>query len=255
MSQVPEVTLPQLLFPPYLQTNLNHYDLKQKWLEEIEKAERISGIKQIPVRTVSFVNNFIEFIEVCPEVVKNKGMSYFPLQMIHRKIMFETPILLCLFGLWTYRNEYHTENKHCVHFAIDDSNGDIKELHNLIDGLDMIAYQIAERTGKLPDYKHHSCLRSNYKDKSKNPTIRVKIEEESLESSVYWADQDSYMTTKDIIQLEQKMVHGKYYKAILEIMPIWFSAGKFGVTLKLLAIKEAILKSPFKTSFEKPPLC
>lgn len=243
MSQLPITNNPNP--QGNIQVQLTQHDLKKNWLLEIEKSEKITGVKHIPVRQVSFVNNFLEFIEVCPEIVKNKGMFYFPVQMLHRKIIFETPILLCLFGLWTYRNEYHTENKHCVHFSIDDSNDDVKELHNLLDGLDMIAFQVANRENKLGTFKHHSSLRVNYKDTSKAPTLRVKIEEEQLESSVYWEDQDKYMTTKDIIQLEQKMIHGKYYKAILEIMPIWFSAGRFGVSFKLLAIKEAVLKSPF----------
>jgi hypothetical protein len=231
-----------------LNIHVNAYDsLKDKFLQETEKEEKITGVKKIPVRTIQFLNSYFQFVNVYPRVLISEEMFYYPILLQNRKIIFETPILLCLFGLWPYKTEYDKNDKYCIHFSIDDSNQEIKDLHNFLDAMDMLSYQIAQKENLLGKYKYHSSVRPNYKDPSKKPSMRVKVTAQEMETNIYLEDKENFiMTTKDITDLKQIVMHGKYYKALIEMNPIWFSAKRYGVSYKLLALKIVDLPSPFK---------
>lgn len=96
----------------YLNINVTEYkSIEEKFLKEIEYIESITGIKKIPIHTVKFLLAYLQFIKINQQVNKAERMLYFPVTLQNRKIILETPVLLCLFGLYKYKVEYSENPK------------------------------------------------------------------------------------------------------------------------------------------------
>lgn len=233
-----------------LNVNLNcDFQMSKPLLPDVEEEEKISGVYKIPIRTLSFLNTYFQYIKYGKEVstsIEGKEMCYYSVRLQGRKILFKTDRIKCLFGVWPYQHTYHKEKQYCIHLSIDDSNDEIKQFHIFLDSMDMLCLQVASKEKKIGKYKYHSTVRPNYKDNSLTPCIQVKINQTKEESNVYLPDNENYMKAANISELSKKMIHGKYYDMILEVRNIWFSANRFGISYSLVAVKDSVLPNAFK---------
>lgn len=173
-----------------------------------------------------------------PVMHQSKTAYSYKLYYQGKKILIQTPIIKCMFGLQKYCYPNSTADKYSIHlgFGCSKDNEDIEEIKQFKNFL-TLADDYVKTKINLPVENFHSALRYNYSDPNKAPVLRVKIpsKETHLLFEIY--DKEEELFEPIYKEACEKIKHGTEVRCILELNTVWKANDKWGLSYKLLQVE------------------
>lgn len=135
------------------------------------------------------------------------------------KLFIETPWAVAPFGVQDF--EYLGQSsKHSLNIQVKDL-----VMLDFLKTMDQYLLQFSEGRELFP------TLRPDYKDPTRSPTLRMKIQTHGRLKVDCFVGQ--VRVNWDIEQLKRQIYPGREIQCVIQLMPIWYNSEKFGISFKL----------------------
>lgn len=154
------------------------------------------------------------------------------------RVRIQSPKMTCMFGLssYTHPNENgnnSNEQHYSIHIGLGGTEPEQKEFRQILEAID----EFGKSTLTGPPDRYCSAIRYNHLDTKLPPVLRVKIPQWGpiLDINLYAGSQAIKQPRPT--DLSHVLKHGSLIRCIIEISGLWYAAGKFGVSYKLVQIE------------------
>lgn len=158
--------------------------------------------------------------------------SFVPVTFRGRRCHIQTPVIRVMFGLSSHTIPNDKVPKYSLFLSLKPTDPECKEFGDLLECMDKFA---AEYRLSAKD-KYWSSIRD--KDKKHTfPVLRVKINSNTRGLIVDIIDDKNHTLSLPSEQDFKALIkHHTIVKSILEVNPVWYAAGKYGISYRLLKI-------------------